>query len=270
MQGSLGEKIGDGAYADVHAWAPGQVAKLFKPRVPMASAWHEAAMTHAVFAAGGPAPQMLGVFILDGRLAMVLPRYDGPTLLQQSRSGAVTPQQSGAILANLFLSAHKTPAPRDVYSLRDSIDDIFRYQGSQVPRHLAKGAHAQLDRLPTADTLCHGDLHPGNVIMTEEGPRLIDWIGTVRAPASLDLACTHFGLSEIAPLHADNPERPRATNRAMQAEYARLAGVSPAVLSAEIESWMPIVYVRALSSGAFPEFREQLVQRIEAAVRAEG
>ena len=30
MQGSLGEKIGEGAYADVHAWAPGQVLKLFK------------------------------------------------------------------------------------------------------------------------------------------------------------------------------------------------------------------------------------------------
>ena len=30
MQGSLGEKIGEGASADVHAWAPGQVVKLFK------------------------------------------------------------------------------------------------------------------------------------------------------------------------------------------------------------------------------------------------
>jgi hypothetical protein len=28
MRGSLGEKIGEGAFADVHAWAPGQVVKL--------------------------------------------------------------------------------------------------------------------------------------------------------------------------------------------------------------------------------------------------
>ena len=28
MQGSLGEKIGEGVFADVHAWAPGQVVKL--------------------------------------------------------------------------------------------------------------------------------------------------------------------------------------------------------------------------------------------------
>src|SRR6266576_2111069 len=28
IQGSLGEKIGEGVFADVHAWAPGQVVKL--------------------------------------------------------------------------------------------------------------------------------------------------------------------------------------------------------------------------------------------------
>ncbi len=269
MQGSLGEKIGDGAYADVHAWAPGQVVKLFKPRVPKALAWHEAHMTHAVFAAGGPAPEMVGVKILNDRFAMVLPRYDGPQLLQLARSGAVTPARSGAILASLFLAVHGSPAPRDVFSIRASIDSTFRFPGSFVPQHLAPGVLALLDRLPAADTLCHGDLHPANVIMTAEGPRLIDWLGTIRGPAALDLACTHFLLAEIAPRYADNPERPRATNRAMQAEYARLAGVSPAALTAEIDSWMPIVHVRALSGGALPDFREQLIERIEEALRSQ-
>src|SRR5258705_8585195 len=30
MQGSLGEKIGEGAFSEAYAWAPGQVVKLFK------------------------------------------------------------------------------------------------------------------------------------------------------------------------------------------------------------------------------------------------
>jgi hypothetical protein len=266
MEGSLGEKIGDGAYAEIHAWAPGQVVKLFKPRVPMGLAWHEAQMTHAVFAAGGPAPEMLGVSVLDGRFAMVLPRLDGPTLLQLAQSGALTPTQTGAILASLFLAVHQRPAPRDVLSLRASIEGTFRSPASLVPQHLATGVLALIDRLPAGETLCHGDLHPGNVIMTADGPRLIDWLGTVRAPAALDLACTHFLLSEIAPHYADDPNRPRATNAAMQAEYARATGLSPAALTAEIESWMPIVHVRALSGGALPDFRDRLIQRVEAAL----
>ena len=31
MRGSLGEKIGEGAFSDVHAWAPDQVVKLSRP-----------------------------------------------------------------------------------------------------------------------------------------------------------------------------------------------------------------------------------------------
>lgn len=54
MRGSLGETIGEGVCADEHAWAPGRVVKLFKSGHSRRLSWHEAQMTHAVFAAGGP------------------------------------------------------------------------------------------------------------------------------------------------------------------------------------------------------------------------
>jgi hypothetical protein len=34
MQGARGEKIGEGVFADVHAWVPGQVVKLSQPGIP--------------------------------------------------------------------------------------------------------------------------------------------------------------------------------------------------------------------------------------------
>jgi len=67
MQGSLGEKIGEGVFADVHAWAPGQVVKLSKPGIPQWVVQHETHLTRAVFAAGGPAPEVFGEVTLDGR-----------------------------------------------------------------------------------------------------------------------------------------------------------------------------------------------------------
>ena len=77
------------------------------------------------------------------------------------------------------------------------------------------------------DGLCHADLHPGNVIMTADGPRLVDWTGAVRAPAAFDLACGHINLVEVAPEFIDDPQRPHVYNAAAQSEYARLAGMSP-------------------------------------------
>ncbi|KRR26397.1 phosphotransferase [Bradyrhizobium lablabi] len=269
MPGSLGEKIGEGVFADVHAWGPGQVVKLFKAGIPRRVSWWEARMTRAVFAAGGPAPEVLDEVTLEGRFGIVLPRLDGPTLLQLSRSGALTLGQAGAILASLYLSVHKTPPPPDVLFLRDQMEGSLRHSDGVVPKHIAEGVLALIERLQPGDGLCHSDLHPGNVIMTADGPRLIDWGGAVRAPVVLDLARCHVMLSEIAAEVADNPQRPRAVNAAAQSEYARLAGISQPALTAAAEPYLPVVRVIALFGDPAPAQRERLIQRIEAALLAE-
>jgi len=154
----------------------------------------------------------------------------------------------------------------DVLSLRAWMDIWLRSARGMLPDHIATGVVALIERLQPGDGLCHGDLHPGNVIMTAEGPRLVDWTGSVRGPAAFDLAHSHIILAEFAPQGADDPERPRAVNAALQSEYARLVGLSPAALTAAIESYLPISSVLFLLGGAFPAHRERLLQRVEAAL----
>jgi tRNA A-37 threonylcarbamoyl transferase component Bud32 len=269
MRGSLGEKIGEGATADVHAWAPGQVVKLFRSSISRRLSWHEVHMTHTAFTAGAPAPEVFGVVTLEGRFGMVLQHLDGPTLLQLLRSGAMTRGQAGAILAGLCHAVHNTPPPPDVLPLRDWMEVFLQSSSSGLPQHIATGVLALIDRLPPGNGLCHVDPHPGNVIMTAEGPRLVDWSGTVRAPAAYDLGISQVHLTELATEVADDPERPRAVNTAAQSEYARLAGLSPAALAAAIESYLPIVRVLVVLGGAMPALRERLLQRVEAALRSE-
>jgi aminoglycoside phosphotransferase (APT) family kinase protein len=214
MRGSLGEKIGEGLSADIYAWAPGQVVKLFKAGASQRLARHEARMTRAVFSAGAPSPEVLGEVTLEGRFGIVLRRLDGPTLMQLSRSGAMTPTQTGAILASLYRAVHEMPPPPDVLFLRDFMDSSLRLSGAAVPKHIATGILTLIERLRPGDGLCHADLHPGNVIMTAQGPRLVDWTGAVRAPAAFDLACGHIILTELVPEFIGDPERPRAYNAA--------------------------------------------------------
>src|SRR5678815_2623801 len=107
MRGSLGEKIGEGVTADIHAWAPGQIVKLFKADVSPRFGRHGARMTRAAFAAGAPAPEVLDEVTLEGRFGIVLPRLDGPSLRDLLLVRAVTYQQVGAILATLYTSVHK-------------------------------------------------------------------------------------------------------------------------------------------------------------------
>jgi tRNA A-37 threonylcarbamoyl transferase component Bud32 len=263
----LGEKIGAGATADVHAWAPGQVVKLFKPGFSRRLARHEVHMTHTAFTAGAPAPQVFGMVTLEGRFGMVLEHLDGPTLLQLTRTGAMAREEAGAILAGLFRAVHDTPPPPDVLLLSEWMEVFLASSNGALPDHIAGGVLALIDRLPSGDRLCHVDPHPGNVIMTAKGPKFVDWTFSMRAPAALDLGCCHMMLSEFAPLVADDPERPRAVNAAMQAEYARLAGTTPAALAAAIELYMPVVCVfYLLVNSVPPALQERVIRRVEAAL----
>ncbi len=268
MQGSLGEKIGEGAYSEAYAWAPGQVVKLFKPGLPRGMAWFEVRMIRAVHAAGAPVPEVFGEVTLDGRFGMVLQRLDGPKLWQLTRTGEVTFAQAGVIVAALAMSIHKIQPSTKVLSMREYMEAQLQHADGKLPKHIATDILALIDRLPPGDGLCHCDLSPGNVIMTAEGPKLVDWISAMRAPAAVDLGFMHVILSELGPEVADDPERPRATNAAAQSEYARLAGMSPAELTAAMEPYLPIVRTFVVLGDAVPSMRERLIQRIEAGLYA--
>ena len=269
MQGSLGEKIGEGAFSEAYAWAPGQAVKLFKAGVSHLLGRHEVRMIRAVHAAGVPVPEVFGEVTLDGRFGIVMQRLDGPTLWHLSRTGAVTFEQAGAIVAALAMSIHKAPPPPEVLSMREYMESELRYDDGKVPKHIATDVLALIDRLSPGDGLCHCDLSPGNVIMTVEGPRLVDWTFAMRAPAAVDLAFLQVILAELAPEIADNPERPRATNAAAQSEYVRLAGMSLAELTAAMEPYLPIVRTFAVLGDVVPHLRERLIRRIEAGLRSE-
>lgn len=270
MAGSLGEKIGEGTTADVYAWSPGQVVKLFKSGYSTRLGKYEARMTQAVFALGAPAPEVYGEVNLDGRFGLVMRRLDGPTLRDLILAKDVTPEQAGATLATLYMSVHRTRAPSDVVSLRDWFDAASRRSVDVLPQDIAAGVLELIDRLPVAEGLCHADLHPGNVIMTTGGPKIIDWICAVRTHAVFDLGRSHVSLTELVPDNAD-PELIRAIDLAVQSEYARLSGTAPAELTATMEPYLPIVraFVLLQRRPATPVQRERLIQRVAGALLSE-
>ena len=270
MRGELGEKIGEGSFSDVHAWAPGQVVKLFKPHVRRRTARYEAHMTRAIFDAGGPAQEVLGEVTIDGRLGIVLPRLEGPTLLQLLQAETITLEEAADVLARLALSVHQTPAPTDALPVRTYMEVSLRQSDGGVPDHIAAGVIALIDRLPPDDRLSHCDLHPGNVIMTADGARLIDWTGVKRGGAPLDLACCHFLRTELVVETLGSPTRQRELDLAVQDGYARLAGISVAALRSAVEAHLPIVRLFfLLGAAAGPATQARLLQRLEADVKEE-
>ena len=51
-----------------------------------------------------------------------------------------------------------------------------------------------LEGLPDGDRLCHGDFHPGNIMMAGGEPVLIDWTNATRGDPTADVARTRLML----------------------------------------------------------------------------
>jgi len=183
--------VGSGRRADVYDLGDGKVLRRY--RDPAVTAGREAEVMAHALAHGVPVPEVFDVSGAD----IVMEHVVGPTMLQDLSRRPWTLDRHARMLAALHRTVHAVPA-------------------------------LSLLRAPFGDgpVLLHTDLHPGNVILTETGPRLIDWEGAVRGPAAADLALTWV---VIATSQVPGPLVQRTVVGAVQAMFARryLAAVHP-------------------------------------------
>ncbi|WP_426569618.1 phosphotransferase family protein [Streptomyces canus] len=125
--------------------------------------WGDAAAEGAVMAHvrahGYPAP---AVRPSGSRTDLVMERLDGPTMLQAFAAGALDAAEAGATLARLLRALHAVPAP---------------------------GA---------GPSVLHLDLHPDNVILMPDGPRVIDWATAEEGDPGLDWGMSAVILAQVA------------------------------------------------------------------------
>ncbi|MDJ0785719.1 MAG: phosphotransferase [Myxococcota bacterium] len=177
-----GELLAAAASAEIFAWGRDAVLKLFRPEYAYA-AHVEAERTRAVHAAGLPAPEVRDEVTLEGRPGIVLERIEGPTLLSELARGGAAVREVGVRLAEIHRALHAA-APA---SLPRALDTLRKSLAAADPG-LREEALPIVDALPDGAATNHGDLHPGNVILSARGPVLVDWVNAHLAHPALDVA----------------------------------------------------------------------------------
>ena len=159
-----GELIGRGRDCDVFEAGPGRV--LRRNRGGRSTEVEALTMQHCG-AHGYPVPE---VFDADGP-DIVMQRLDGPTMLGDLSARPWTMRAKARQLAELIEHLRRVPLPD--HQLRTAVDD--------------------------GDILVHLDLHPDNVVLTSDGPIVIDWSNCGVGVAGLDAANTWLTLSAGQP-----------------------------------------------------------------------
>ncbi len=176
--------IARGNTSDIWAWSDHAVIKVLRPGIPSHWAEMEADTLSRVHAAGLPVPQTEGVVEFQGRSAIVMEKIDGVAMWERIKR---EPAAVGTLieqLVDLQIEVQRTSVKGlvpMVERLRRKIGDAT--QLSETERDEAK---ALLERLPTGDAVCHGDFHPANIILTANGPVILDWFDAAAGDVTAD------------------------------------------------------------------------------------
>ena len=186
-------KVAEGREAEMFAWEDGSILRLMREPGAEGRNQGQAAAMEAARSRGVRVPAVLGAATVMGRPGLIMERIDGPDLLTLVGSRPWTVFRVGRICGEVHAQLHEVQAPRVIPSLKEALKRRIETTG-QLPQHLAEFALEALDGLPDGDALCHGDFHPGNILLAGEEPVLIDWTNAMRGDPAADVARTRMML----------------------------------------------------------------------------
>lgn len=174
-----------------NVYALGVDAVIKVPRAGVPDHWIEIEARHAASAhqAGLPAPMILDVFDVDGRPSIVFERVDGPSMLDEL---AASPERADALaadMAELQRQLHSAAAPVELSDLRERVARKVETASGVDPQDRQEALEL-LETLPSGAAVCHGDLHPGNILLGRRGPMVIDWFDATAGPPIADVVRT--------------------------------------------------------------------------------
>jgi aminoglycoside phosphotransferase (APT) family kinase protein len=245
----LGDVVARGSRSLVHAYGRGAVVKVPKPTTPDGWIRAEAEYVEAVRAVGAPAPELLGMEEIFGRPASVWERVEGHLLWQEVVERPHRSAKVGGRLAEVQLALFDLVPPVTLPDQRDRLTSKIRWSAANVDASLG----VALELLPARTDrprLCHGDLHPSNVIVSKDGPVLVDWFDACRGDRVADVArssLTMLGDGAATPSHLPGSDH-RTLAVLTQAHLSRLQeslDISPGLLS----RWQAINAAARLAEG---------------------
>ncbi|HEY2600327.1 MAG TPA: phosphotransferase [Thermoleophilaceae bacterium] len=218
-----GDVVARGTRSTVHAFGQHAVVKIPVPSTPEGWIDYEARYAEAARAAGAPAPRLLGIEQVGGRTASVWERVEGTSMWQLVVDRPDLSSALGQLLADIQLGLFELVPPVTLPRQRDRLLSKIRRTAATRDPSFARA----LDFMPRqvgTPRLCHGDLHPSNVIVGPDGPVIVDWFDASRGDPIADIARSSLTLlsdGSTPPQHL--PGSDRATLGALTDAYlARL------------------------------------------------
>jgi Ser/Thr protein kinase RdoA (MazF antagonist) len=240
MELKLSTPIAEGRTAEIYEWDEGQILKLYHDWCPPHWVEEESKVAFAIHEAGIPSPAVGEILEVNHRRGLVYERVSGRSMLQEITTRPWTFPKNARLLAQLHSQINQLSIP-GLYSYPEGLMYTIQ-RAPHLDAELRERALKRLSTLNDGDRVCHGDFHPGNVLLTDQGPIVIDWMTARRGNPWADVARTNLLLS-IGTKSAGKQVKlivrwlVDSYRRMYLEHYARLNSSH----QAELTRWMPVI-----------------------------
>lgn len=259
--------IGIGRTAEVFVTDDGKALKLYFDEVSSDQAKYEAKISECVAQVFLDAPVFYGLQETEGRLGLLFERIQGKMLSDVIIRNPWKTRQYAQMMGGLHRRIHavKVNTPRtaeEVYGHR-----IKSYVG--LPDDIKGELLGFIEQQAASATLCHGDLHPDNIMLDEhDHMQVVDWINAYSGEPMSDVARTYYLIGKgLSPQKMSRLEKMVVSiiRFFLSREYIKSYYKDIAFSRKEFDTWLLIILVARYDEG-IQEEKQQLDKLIARAI----
>lgn len=200
--------------------------KVFDKDYSKADVLNEALNQARIEETGLKIPKVLEVTTIDGKWAIVSEFIEGVTLAELMEKNPDKLDEYLNVLVDVQLEIQSKTCPL-LNKLKDKMNR--KISEADLDATTRYELHSRLEGMPKHNKVCHGDINPSNIIVTNDGKYyIIDWSHATQGNASADAARTYllFCLKE---------------NEEIAKKYLEIFCNKSDTAKQYVEKWLPIV-----------------------------
>ncbi len=223
--------------------------KVFDENYSKADVLNEALNQARIEETGLNIPKILSVTTIEGKWAIISEFVNGKTLAGLIEEDEANKDKYIELLVDVQLNIHSKVCPL-LNKLKDKMNR--KISETELDATTRYELHTRLEGMPKHKKVCHGDINPSNIIISDDGtPYIIDWSHATQGNASADAARTYLlfwlaGDSDAAKKYLDLFCKKSNTAKQYVQKWMPIVAASQSVKGNEKErelllSWVDVV-----------------------------
>lgn len=141
-------------------------------------------------------PKLYDYLEIENKQAELMERIKGITFSDYLIKNPFTLKSSISKFAQIHSHILKIETKENIPSIKEIMNSLAN-NPLDVEEYIFNRVMEILDELPDGDNICHGDFHPGNILVQDNKNYIIDWGNVHRGNYLSDIAHTYLLLSYV-------------------------------------------------------------------------